>query len=187
MMFLAGSATSALDLLNSLKDLAFPGSKSNSGSSAKFGVDDTAGKSTSSSSSSDKSSGSVTADTMRALLALQAKNGGAGELNSQIFSRLDRDGSGRISKTEFDDVIAGLGGNTSDHSRSTSLFDALDGDDDGEVSESEFSAAFKREEGTSMAGIRPDASAQDLFQRLLQQQTQMITNSPTGQAFARYF
>ncbi|MDC7789231.1 EF-hand domain-containing protein [Rhodoplanes sp. TEM] len=180
-MFLTGSALSALDILDSLKSLfgSSSSSSASSGTSGQFKVDEEkAGKDKTA--KADQSSGQVSSETMRALLALQAKSGGGVALTSQAFTRFDRDGSGRISKTEFDDILNGLGGTSGE--KRTSLFEALDGDDDGEITETEFTSALSRRESTAEAALRTDATMQEMFQRLLRQQLEMVSTLPTGQS-----
>lgn len=179
-MFLTGSALSALDILNTLKDLFGSNSSTATKAAGEFKVDDEkAGKDTSPA-KPDQSGGQVSSETMRALLALQANAGGGVGLLSQAFTRFDRDGSGRISKTEFDDILNGLGGSSGE--KRSSLFDALDGDDDGEIGESEFTSALSRRDSPTEAALRTDASMQEMFQRLLRQQLEMVSTLPTGQS-----
>lgn len=182
MMLLAGSALTALDLLTSLKDLVSSDSKSGSGKTGTFGVSDsTTGTTTSPVSEQATGSGTVSPETMRALLALQAKSGSAGNLSAQLFARLDRDGNGRVSKTEFDKVASSLGST----SNGNALFEALDSDDDGEIGGNELDAALKRQSTPKTETLQANAGTQELFQRLLQQQTAMLGTLTAGQAVSR--
>jgi hypothetical protein len=181
MMLLAGSALSALDALKSLRDLVSPGSSSSTTAGTAFGVSDTTTSTATSTSSAQGTSSTVSPDTMRALLALQAKSSGTGNLSSQLFARLDRDGNGRISKTEFDKVASSLGST----SQTNSLFDSLDSDDDGEIGGNELDAALKRQSLPATQTVSANASTQELFQRLLQQHNDMLTTMATGQTVAR--
>ncbi|MCW5688693.1 MAG: EF-hand domain-containing protein [Pseudolabrys sp.] len=105
-----------------------------------------------SSSADPSSSGSASAqspfgpDMMRQLIDLQQKASAAGTDgasdpdNAKLFGKLDTDGDGKVSKSEFEAAA-------SQHGISTSLSDAvfakLDGDGDGSVGQSELAAAGK--------------------------------------------
>lgn len=181
MMLLAGSALSGLDLLNSLRDLVSPGSSSATTAGTAFGVSDTTSSTATTTTSAQGTSSTMSPDTMRALLALQSRNGSAGNLSSQLFARLDRDGNGRISKTEFDKVASSLGST----SQTNSLFDSLDSDEDGEIGGNELDAALKRQSLPATQTVQANAGTQELFQRLLQQQNDMLTTMTTGKTVAR--
>lgn len=106
----------------------------------------------SSSDAAASSSGSASAqspfgpDMMRQLIDLQQKASAAGTDgasdpdNAKLFAKLDTDGDGKVSKSEFETAA-------SQHGISTSLSDAvfakLDGDGDGSVGQSELAAAGK--------------------------------------------
>jgi hypothetical protein len=185
MLLAAGAALTAVDLLSSLKDVVSSGGKPAGAPAATgFGVPDAAATSGPAAPFATAAPGAnpVSPDTMRAMLALQARGNATGALSSQLFSRLDRDGNGRIGKSEFDDVVAGLGGQSADR---RALFDALDGDGDGSVSGSEFGVALQGPGLPMTDKVRANAGTRELFQRLLQQQTDMLANAAPGLGIAR--
>lgn len=184
MLLAAGAALTAVDLLSSLKDVVSSGGKPAGAPAATgFGVPDAAATSgPAPSATAAPGANPVSPDTMRAMLALQARGNATGALSSQLFSRLDRDGNGRIGKSEFDDVVAGLGGQSADR---RALFDALDGDGDGSVSGSEFGVALQGPGLPMTDKVRANAGTRELFQRLLQQQTDMLANAAPGLGIAR--
>ena len=85
--------------------------------------------------------------TMAALMALQGQgaSGADGSGGSQsLFSQLDTDGDGSISKTEFESALGQSGVDTSS---ADALFSKLDQNGDGSVSQSELSSAAHRGHG----------------------------------------
>jgi EF-hand domain pair len=85
--------------------------------------------------------------TMAALMALQgqAANGASGSGGAQgLFSQLDTDGDGSVSKTEFESALGQSGVDTSS---ADALFSKLDQNGDGSVSQSELSSAAHRGHG----------------------------------------
>ncbi len=77
------------------------------------------------------------ADTMAALLSLQGQPP-AGTTAQSLFSKIDANGDGQISKSEFENALgsAGVGTSTAD-----TVFDQLDTNGDGSISESELTSA----------------------------------------------
>lgn len=179
-MFLAGSALSALDVLDTLKSLFGSNANASKNATGQFSVEEEGTGKTKSKTATSQGTGVVSSETMQALLALQAKNGG-GALASQAFARFDKDGSGRIDKTEFDDILTSLGGRPGGSS-ATSLFKMLDTDDDGGVSQDEFTSALSHRSNAAATGFRSDATVQEQFQRMLRQQLEIVSNQPTGMA-----
>ena len=78
--------------------------------------------------------------TMDALLKMQGQSasGGAAQSPSQMFSQLDTDGDGQISKSEFETALSGAGASTS---TADALFAKLDTNGDGTVSQDELAKA----------------------------------------------
>jgi hypothetical protein len=77
------------------------------------------------------------ADTMAQLLSLQQSQGQNGP-EQAFFSKLDTDGDGKISKTEFEDAASKAG---ADSSVADAVFDKIDGNSDGSVSSDELAKA----------------------------------------------
>jgi hypothetical protein len=76
--------------------------------------------------------------TLAALISLQGQSASAvvGQSPSDLFSQLDTDGDGQISKTEFEQALGGVGVDTQS---ADALFGKLDANNDGDVSPSELS------------------------------------------------
>lgn len=74
--------------------------------------------------------------TMAQLLSLQGQDKNGPE--QAFFSKLDTDGDGKISKTEFEDAASKAG---VDSSVADAVFDKIDGDSDGSVSQGELAKA----------------------------------------------
>lgn len=74
--------------------------------------------------------------TMAQLLSLQGQDKNGPE--KAFFSKLDTDGDGKISKTEFEDAASKAG---VDSSVADAVFDKIDGDSDGSVSQGELAKA----------------------------------------------
>jgi hypothetical protein len=137
MLYLAGAAASgALDLVSSLRQ-AIDSGKSKTGKTAAAFATPAASQS-----SSVEIGGlatptqPVSAGTMRLMLSLQAHGV---DMSSRIFEALDADGSGDVSKSEFEQMFAKSG----DTLRADKAFDKLDTDDDGAVSAKELAAGLK--------------------------------------------
>ena len=77
---------------------------------------------------------------MAALISLQGQsaNGVTAQSPSQLFSKLDSDGDGSISKSEFESALGGAGVDTSS---ADALFAKLDANGDGSISQSELAKA----------------------------------------------
>ena len=78
--------------------------------------------------------------TMAALLSLQDQSatGGTAQTPSSLFSKLDTDGDGQVSKSEFETALTGTGASTSN---ADALFAKLDANGDGSISKSELAKA----------------------------------------------
>jgi hypothetical protein len=70
--------------------------------------------------------------TMAALIALQGQGGPQG--SSSLFAKLDANGDGQVSKSEFETTLGNAG---VDQSRADALFDKLDANGDGSIDQSE--------------------------------------------------
>jgi hypothetical protein len=85
--------------------------------------------------------------TLGALISMQAKQPGAADpLASRaqsLFGKIDADGDGAISKSEFEDVF----GSNADVSKVDGLFNALDANGDGSVSVDELTSAAQQAQG----------------------------------------
>lgn len=95
--------------------------------------------------------------TMAALIALQGQgtSGASGSGGAQgLFSQLDTDGDGSVSKTEFESALGNSGVDTSS---ADALFAKLDQNGDGSVSQSELSSAAHRGHGHGHGGHHMDA------------------------------
>jgi hypothetical protein len=80
------------------------------------------------------------ADTMAALISMQGQSttGVTAQSPSQLFAKIDTNGDGQISKSEFEGALSGLG---VDSSTADSAFAKLDTNDDGSISQSELASA----------------------------------------------
>ena len=82
-------------------------------------------------------------DTMMSLMSVQEQPAGANPFVTAraqaLFSQLDGDGDGQISKAEFEDIF----GSNADLAKVDGLFNALDSDGDGAVSQDELTSAMQ--------------------------------------------
>jgi hypothetical protein len=82
-------------------------------------------------------------DTMSSLMSLQEQPSGANpfvtERSQELFSQLDANGDGQISKSEFENAF----GSGADQSKVDGLFNALDANGDGSVSQDEMTSAMQ--------------------------------------------
>ena len=76
--------------------------------------------------------------TMAALLSLQDQSATGTQGPSQFFAKLDTDGNGQISQSEFETA---LGSDGVDKSSADALFSKLDANGDGSISQSELTSA----------------------------------------------
>lgn len=150
---LAGAASSALDLLSSLTT-----GKSSSSSQVKTGLTQnttspfalTTPSSTTQASGSTGigQSGALSPQTLSALFAAQNSSQSSPTSQSDalkdLFSQLDSNGDGQISKSEFEASLGAGGTNTAN---ADSVFSKLDTNGDGSVSLDELSSALKGKGG----------------------------------------
>ncbi len=152
MLFALGAASSAIDLLKSLTS-SKPSSTQSTGltqgggslfdSSATVSSSTTAG----SSSGSGGGFGQISPETMSALLDAQgqASQGGSAPKSpsdalKDLFSQIDADGDGKITKSEFENALGAGGTNVA---KADEVFSKLDTNGDGAVSLGEMSSALK--------------------------------------------
>ena len=166
MLFALGAASSAIDALKALMS-----SKSSStqpggpGQGATGPFDFSAGTSAPTSASTNAGFGGsvgpqISPDTMSALLAAQGQSTDAGssaptsraDALKDLFSRIDADGDGKITKSEFEKALGAGGTNLA---QADDVFGKLDKDGDGSVSLGEMASALK---GNGHHHHRPMAS-----------------------------
>lgn len=82
--------------------------------------------------------------TMAALIALKSSDGNGAGGPQGLFGRLDSDGDGQISQSEFESALSSSG---VDQSSADALFAKLDQNSDGSISQSELSSAAHRGHG----------------------------------------
>ena len=111
--------------------------------------------------SSSKTSGTLSSGTMSAMLDAQSESSAstkrADALNS-LFGKLDSDGSGSISKAEFEDKLGAGGTNTANADK---VFGKLDADGDGSVSLKELAAALTKPKDKDKADDKDTATSSD--------------------------
>jgi hypothetical protein len=140
MFWMAGAVGGAMDALSSLqKSLSsLPGTLTGAANSASQSFSFGAGTATPGATVSNVTS-ALTPNTLGALISLQGQQGSANSLSSQLFSALDNDSNGQISKSEFQSALGQNGSTTA----ADTLFSKLDANNDGSVSQSELSSALK--------------------------------------------
>jgi hypothetical protein len=196
MLFALGAVSTALDALQSLSS-----SKSSSTSSTGLGQTSTApfdltgnpavaGSSTQGSTSAGFSQ--ISPQTMSALIAAQSQSGSTTSASTDpssalkdLFSQLDANGDGQISKSEFENALGAGGTNLA---QADDVFNKLDTNGDGTVSLDELSKALKgaghgghhHHAGGSGDAGSTDASgsnADPLLQALAGASSNSVTNS----------
>ena len=151
MLLALGAASSALDVLKSLTSSKSASPKSTGLSQDPASPFDLSGSTSASASTSTAGSSGhpkISPGTMSALLAAQGQSS-TGAANSasnsrtdalkDLFSQLDADGDGKISKTEFEDALGAGGTNIA---KADDVFGKLDKDGNGTVSLDEMSSAL---------------------------------------------
>ena len=95
-------------------------------------------------------------DTMATLLSAQGQQPADGPA-AKLFAKLDTDGDGKVSKTEFSDAASKAG---ADSSLADAVFGKIDGDSDGAISQSELTKADRGapRHGTTHASTNADGS-----------------------------
>jgi EF-hand domain pair len=110
--------------------------------------------------------------TMAALISLQGQSasGLTAQSPSQLFSKIDTDGDGKISQSEFETALTGAGASKAD---ADALFAKLDANGDGSVTQSEMPGAkgahghHHHGHGGGGAGGATDSSSQNPLDALL--------------------
>jgi EF-hand domain pair len=153
MLLALGAASSVLDALHSLTSSKSSSPPSTGFSQAPANPFDLSG-STAASGSSTPASGSnglsqLSPATMSALLAAQSQSStapttpaatGRSDALNHLFSQLDTDGKGGISKTEFENALGAGGTNIA---QADNVFSKMDQNGDGSISLDEMSAGLK--------------------------------------------
>jgi Ca2+-binding EF-hand superfamily protein len=186
MFFALGAASSAFDALKALtspkssakttgvgQDAKSPFDLMSSQSSASVGPGSGAG-------SGGGGGSQISAQTMSALLDAQSQSSSnvsslsmRSKSLKEWFAKVDSDGDGKISKSEFEALGAG---NKAGHAGNA--FGKLDTDGDGSVSLKELASALKGGKKTHHAGSESDGSNSDPFSQALQgASTTSVANS----------
>jgi hypothetical protein len=128
--------------------------------------------------------GQISPETMSALLAAQSQSGQAFQRTSRedalkdLFSKIDADGDGKITKTEFENALGAGGTNVA---KADEVFDKLNKDGDDSISFDEMSSALKgrgRHGHHHMASGAGDDSGEDpLLKALDGASSSTVTNS----------
>jgi hypothetical protein len=147
MFFAIGPALSALSSVSSLLETAASGVGQAAGNELSAlsqyftsNSDQSQSQPTSGGSSSPLDSG-----TMAALLSLQGQSSAATGGACGLFAKLDADGDGSISKSEFESALGNAGVDTNS---ADALFSKLDANGDGSITKSELASARHAYQGT---------------------------------------
>ncbi|MGX9430364.1 MULTISPECIES: EF-hand domain-containing protein [Bradyrhizobium] len=154
MLFALGAASSAIDLLKSLTSSKTSQAKPTGQTQDAGNIFDISAATTTptgaapSSGSAGSSSAPIAPETMSALLDAQSQvsTGAAVSTKSRsdalkdLFGQIDRDGDGKITKSEFEDALGAGGTNLA---KADDVFSKLDKDGDGNVTLDEMSSALK--------------------------------------------
>jgi Ca2+-binding EF-hand superfamily protein len=182
MLFALGALSSAFDALQSLtsKKSSSPQATTGFSQTTTTPFDTTA--TTSPASGGPPSSGGLSPATMSALLAAQGQSSSAPASRSDalkdLFSQLDADGDGKVSKSEFENALGAGGTNTA---QADDVFGKLDKNGDGSVSLDEMSSALKGAGGHRhrhhAAGSGESSGSDPLLQALDGASSTSTTNS----------
>jgi hypothetical protein len=128
--------------------------------------------------------GQISPETMSALLAAQSQSGQAFQRTSRedalkdLFSKIDADGDGKITKSEFENALGAGGANVA---KADEVFDKLNKNGDDSISFDEMSSLLKgrgRHHGHAhMAGGAGDDSSDPLMKALDGASSSTVTNS----------
>jgi EF-hand domain pair len=149
MLLAFGAASSAIDSLLGLvspKQTQSPGSGQDQPNLFAFQADAATNSQGISAGPAAGGGAHISPETMSALLAAQSQSGTAFQPTSRenalkgLFSKIDADGDGKITKSEFEDALGAGGTNTA---QADDVFGKLDKDGDGSVSLGELSSALK--------------------------------------------
>jgi Ca2+-binding EF-hand superfamily protein len=189
-MFLAlGAASSAIDALKALTS-----SKSSSGKSTGVSQNDkspfdllSAGSQASAGAGPASGGGSqISPQTMSALLDAQSQSAGSATTASKsrssalkdLFAQIDGNGDGKITKSEFEEVLGAGGTNLA---QADSVFGKLDKDGDGSVSLKELASALKggkhHHDRTAESSASDESSSDPFSQAVQGASSNSVTNS----------
>jgi Ca2+-binding EF-hand superfamily protein len=149
MLLALGALSSAFDALQSLTSKKSPSPQATTGFSqtatTPFDTGTAASPAPAPASGGPASSGGLSPATMSALLAAQGQSSGSAPASpsdalKDLFSQLDADGDGKVSKSEFENALGAGGTNIA---QADDVFGKLDKDGDGSVSLDEMSSALK--------------------------------------------
>lgn len=180
----AGAAASAVDFLSSLvqkKPSTTKTSSTQSNSSSPFdviGLGQTSGSAQILSSSAARTSGTLSPATFNALLASQDPSKPSDALKD-LFSQIDGNSDGKITKSEFEDKLGAGGTNVA---AADNVFNKTDTDGDGSVTIEEMASALKGKAGGAHhahggGGGKGGGGADALMQALQAANTTSVTNS----------
>ena len=185
MLFALGAASSAIDALKALTSSKSSAQTTGAGQNA-TGLFNLPSSNASASIGPGTGSGgaggaSISPETMSALLDAQSQSGSnVSSLSMRSnslkdwFAKVDSDGDGKISKSEFEAL--GSGGDNA--GKADSVFGKLDADGDGSVSLKELASALKGGKKPHHAASESDGSNSDPFSQALQgASTTSVTNS----------
>ncbi|WP_315787358.1 MULTISPECIES: EF-hand domain-containing protein [unclassified Bradyrhizobium] len=194
MWFALGAASSVLEGLQSLGSTKSGSGKSGNPGGGLFslGGDAASGSGNFSpwSSSGSSGSGQIAPETMSALLAAQSQSGSSSDAATNplqdLFSQIDGDGDGQITRSEFETALGAGGTNIANADK---VFGKLDSNSDGNVSMDELTSALQgargrrghhhhQEAGASAgSGNSAGAGADALMQALSGASSSSSTNS----------
>jgi Ca2+-binding EF-hand superfamily protein len=188
MMFALGAAASAIDGLFGLvspKQTQSAGSGQDQPNLFAFRADAATNSAGTSAGPAAGGSAQISPETMSALLAAQSQSGSTFARMSRqdalkdLFSKIDADGDGKITKSEFENALGAGGTNLA---QADDVFGKLDKDGDGSVSLDEMSSALKGGRGRHhghhhMANDSGDDSSDPLLQALQGTSGTTVTNA----------
>lgn len=137
-----GAASAGLSLLNSVLQATTASATKKVGStpsSLAQALTGTGNEATTAVAGSGKGAPALSDGTLATLISLQGKDGSGSP--GRLFSKLDTNGNGGISKIEFENALSKAGVDTSS---ADALFGKLDTDGDGSISQGEFAKAAGR-------------------------------------------
>jgi Ca2+-binding EF-hand superfamily protein len=187
MMFALGAAASAIDGLFGLvspKQTQSAGSGQDQPNLFAFRADAATNSAGTSAAPVAGGGAQISPETMSALLAAQSQSGATFQPASRedalkdLFSKIDADGDGKITKNEFEDALGAGGSNLA---QADDVFGKLDKDGDGSVSLDEMSSALKGGRGRHghhhVASGNDDQSSDPLLQALQGTSGSTVTNA----------
>ena len=192
MLFALGAASSAIDALKALtssKSSSAPSTGLSQGVANPFDLSSGSSASAASSSGCGGGCSQISPQTMSALLDAQGQSstGSAASATKSrsdalkdLFSQIDADGDGKITKSEFEDALGAGGTNLA---QADDVFGKLDKDGDGSVSLNELASALKggkghhRHHATSGSGNSDGPNSDPLLQALQGASSTSVTNS----------